>query len=160
MSKRRPHTNTVSISLADRGQTTQDFAVGIGIFLLAVAFVFSFVPTLITPFATSTASETAQADRIADEIVANYSEEPNQLDLTALESANVSELGVRAVDDHQIDRVNITVVNTSDGGGTFAHPEDSPYTDESAGSATRLVTVTEDADIECDRGCKLIVRVW
>ncbi|MFP8955224.1 hypothetical protein ACLI4Y_00735 [Natrialbaceae archaeon A-CW3] len=164
MSTRRPQTNTVSISLADRGQTTQDFAVGIGVFLLAVAFVFSFVPTLITPFATSTTSETAQADRIADEIVANYSAEPNQLNLADLNDADLDELGLRAVDENRIDRVNVTIVDTSDGGETYAHPDGREYSDESAGSATRLVTITETnglADaLECDAGCKLIVRVW
>lgn len=35
----------------DRGQTTLDFAVGIGLFMLTVAFVFAFVPGMLQPFA-------------------------------------------------------------------------------------------------------------
>ena len=41
---RRRRTITISTPLEDRGQTTQDFAIGIGVFILAVAFVFSFLP--------------------------------------------------------------------------------------------------------------------
>lgn len=51
-----------------RAQTPIDFAVGAGVFLLSLAFVIAFVPTLFDPF---TAAETASpvvSDRIAAEI--------------------------------------------------------------------------------------------
>src|SRR6056297_1102575 len=66
----------------DRGQTAQDFAVGIGLFLLAVAFVFAFVPQVVSPYDVGVgASESAQADRAASLIVGNLSVEdrPNEL---------------------------------------------------------------------------------
>lgn len=55
-------------SAANRGQTGIDFIVGVGIFLLTIAFVFSFVPGTLAPFGDAT-GEPIVADRIADELV-------------------------------------------------------------------------------------------
>ncbi|USZ70725.1 DUF7287 family protein [Natronosalvus halobius] len=158
MTRRRPH--TVSVSLDTRGQTTQDFAVGIGVFLLAVAFVFSFVPSLITPFSASTAPESAQADRIAGEIITKYSSgEANELDLAALQDADpdgLAEMGLRDTGSVRIDRINVTVVNAT------REPQfgvGNEYRGQSAGSATRIVTVS-DPSHDCDPACRLVVRVW
>lgn len=49
----------------DRGQTGVDFVVGVGIFLLTIGFVVSFVPGMLTPFSDETASPLI-ADRVAD----------------------------------------------------------------------------------------------
>ncbi|MCW8172625.1 hypothetical protein D8S78_10780 [Natrialba swarupiae] len=43
----RERSRTVSVGLDERGQTTQDFVVGLGLFVLAVAFVFMTVPNFI-----------------------------------------------------------------------------------------------------------------
>ncbi|WP_247731683.1 DUF7287 family protein [Halovivax limisalsi] len=150
---------------SDRGQTVQDFAVGIGLFLLAVAFVFAFVPTIITPFADAGGARTAQADRVASTIVENETvagEEINQINLTAFENTyDVGEdelakrLGLRGVGDH----VNVTVI-TLDAYGTGQPANESAgeaYDDQIGASTTRLVTDTEGT---CDPVCKLIVRVW
>lgn len=54
----------------DRAQTTLDFAFGIGIFLITVAFIFIFVPNLVAPFNTpSESGEKIQAERTADYLV-------------------------------------------------------------------------------------------
>jgi len=151
-SQKRPR--TVSLSLSARGQTTQDFVVGIGIFLLAVAFVFSFVPSIITPYTAATTAETAQADRIADAIVSEYDEGHNELDLRNFDEFDANEYGIRAVDDVAVDRVNVTV---TDGEGEVRHAAGNEYEGESAGSASRVITTTDD---ECDPSCRLIVRVW
>ncbi|MCU4752712.1 hypothetical protein OB919_12120 [Halobacteria archaeon AArc-curdl1] len=161
---RRPR--TVSVSLGSRGQTTQDFAVGIGIFLLAVAFVFSYVPTLITPFSASTASDSAQADRIATDIVANYSTETaNELNATKLDDRNdssMSEFGIRqSLDGTPIDRVNVTI-ESFDGEQSYTFGEE--YRDQPSGTATRVITLDDpselDEDFKCDPACRLTVRVW
>ncbi|WP_312910393.1 DUF7287 family protein [Natronosalvus caseinilyticus] len=165
MTRRRPRTVSVSISRDSRGQTTQDFAVGIGVFLLAVAFVFSFVPSLITPFSASTAPESAQADRIAGEIVTEYSSgEPNDLDLAALEDDDPDELeklGLRDTGSVRIDRINVTVVNATRDPQFGVGDE---YRGQSAGSATRIVTVSNTSampgGVDCDPACRLVVRVW
>ena len=159
---RRPR--TVSVSLGSRGQTTQDFAVGIGIFLLAVAFVFSYVPTLITPFSASTAPDSAQADRIATDIVANYSTDTaNELNATMLDErddSSIDEFGIRqSLDGTPIDRVNVTI-ESFDGNHSYAFG--SEYRDQPSGTATRVITLDDPSELglECDPACRLTVRVW
>ena len=51
---------------AGRGQTQIDFAVGAGVFLLALAFVVAFVPTLFEPFAVADSASPLVSDRVAD----------------------------------------------------------------------------------------------
>jgi hypothetical protein len=51
-----------------RGQTTLDFAVGVSVFLIVVAFVLAFVPTMLQPFDGSSQEETALADRLAEQL--------------------------------------------------------------------------------------------
>jgi len=55
----------------DRGQTVLDFAVGVSVFLIVVAFVLTFVPGMVKPFQESTQQETAAADRLADQLAAD-----------------------------------------------------------------------------------------
>jgi hypothetical protein len=55
---------------ADRGQTTLDFAIGVGVFMIAVAFTVTFVPGLFEPFIGGTAEETVAANRVID-VVSN-----------------------------------------------------------------------------------------
>ncbi|WP_232745070.1 DUF7287 family protein [Halorubrum aethiopicum] len=50
---------------AGRGQTQIDFAVGAGVFLITLAFVVAFVPTLFEPFAAGETASPLVADRIA-----------------------------------------------------------------------------------------------
>lgn len=167
---RRSRSRTISLSLADRGQTTQDFAVGIGIFLLAVAFVFTYVPSLVTPYDSSVGgAETAQADRIADRIVENTTTSTlNEINGTAYNNTFavdqddlVAALGLRSSDGVAIDRVNITIESLDDS-------EDVPdadwsgghvYENQTAASSARIVTV-DDLENECKPACRLIVRVW
>ena len=161
----RPRTIPCSL---ERGQTTQDFAVGIGVFLLAIAFVFSFFPALVTPYDSSVGgAETAQADRIADRIVYNASTEtPNELDENGLDQYNgtnlTSQLGLRSSGGTTIDNVNVTVTNIST--GAVVTPTDKwtggeNYADQPAASSARIVTI-ENRDDKCDPACRLIVRVW
>ncbi|MDF9746367.1 DUF7287 family protein [Natrinema salsiterrestre] len=164
---RRPR--TISISLADRGQTTQDFAVGIGVFLLAIAFVFSFLPSVITPYDSSVGgAETAQADRIADLIVHDVSTEtPNEIARGGFGSRYAkenltAELGLRASDSDNVvfDRVNVSV-ETFDGNpvDTSQLSGGEVYDDQSAASSARIVTL-DPASNKCDPACRLVVRVW
>jgi quinol-cytochrome oxidoreductase complex cytochrome b subunit len=48
------------------GQTTLDFAVGVSVFRIVVAFVLAFVPTMLQPFDGSSQGETALTDRLAE----------------------------------------------------------------------------------------------
>ncbi|APX95446.1 DUF7287 family protein [Natronorubrum daqingense] len=149
---------TVSISLQNRGQTTQDFAIGIGVFILAIAFVFSFLPTILTPFDSSASGgQTAQADRIADHIV-NDSEDGNELDWeedVPDEEDFAGEFGLRESDDIVYDRVNVTLEEFETDQETIAD-SGNDYDDQSAASSSRTVSET---DKDCDP-CRLVVRVW
>ncbi|WP_276253764.1 DUF7287 family protein [Halomontanus rarus] len=168
-------TKTISISLRDRGQTTQDFAVGIGIFLLATAFVFSYMPSLLTPFSSSVDSgQTAQADRIAATIVDNLSEDPdrpNHLNASAFEEQYgdaddgtdlAAALGLRVANGVPIDKANVSIEELNQSEDRSARRIDDytggdPYSDESAASAGRIVTIDH---LDCDPACRLVVRVW
>jgi hypothetical protein len=57
----------MSVGGGTRGQTTVDYAVGIGLFLLAVAFVFAVLPGLVSPYATQSGQPTV-ADRTAEQL--------------------------------------------------------------------------------------------
>lgn len=59
-----------------RGQTANDYALGVSVFLLTVLFVFAFVPTVFSPFrAPIDDATTARADRASSYLVGSLSEE-------------------------------------------------------------------------------------
>jgi hypothetical protein len=62
----------------DRGQTTLDFAVGMSIFLIAVAGVISFTPSLLEPFEGSGTEDTIVANRVASQLVEGTLAEPDE----------------------------------------------------------------------------------
>ncbi len=147
---------TVSLSLDDRGQTAQDFAVGIGIFLLAVAFVFSYVPTALVPFTPDVgAAEDAQADRLAATVLEELTEERTNHLAESIEEYDDGDLGVRTVDS-----VNVTLQSLN-GSTTYAGAGDA-YDGGASASASRIVTVESDdlENDECEPACRLVVRVW
>ncbi|ELY87602.1 hypothetical protein C483_16923 [Natrialba hulunbeirensis JCM 10989] len=175
---------TISVGTPDweRGQTTQDFAVGIGIFILAIAFVFSFLPSLITPFdSPAGGAETAQADRIADQVVADLADgdRPNEITsdefgeryTDANETKLSKQIGLRANENEEIvyDNVNISieVLNPQDAESRYIDT-DSPaagdtYDNQSAASAARIVTVVDKDGTPvdgCESACRLVVRTW
>lgn len=51
-----------------RGQTTLDFATGVGVFLLVVSFVFPFVPSMLDPVSEGSQDDRVVADRIATQL--------------------------------------------------------------------------------------------
>jgi len=158
---------------SDRGQTTQDFAVGISVFLLTVGFTFGFLPTLLSPFGSPVGDDiTAKSDRVAGTIINDFGVdgEPRTLNATQLDafvSNNQSDadlrqyFGLRASAD-----INITVLNVKDG-GTRAVLQPPSLTRMTAGddyrsqtpaaSTTRVVLVSGG---HCDVQCLLVIRVW
>ncbi|WP_049893533.1 DUF7287 family protein [Halogranum rubrum] len=52
----------------DRGQTTLDYAIGAGVFLVTVAFVVAFIPSMIQPFDQSAQEELVASDRVATQL--------------------------------------------------------------------------------------------
>lgn len=145
--------------LDTRAQTTQDYAIGIGLFLVVVMFVLTFVPAVMAPFGDVADTErSAQAERAASSILASAA--------TDGPDAHLSAEALRdTLDEHNLstavslpDRVNINVtVQELDGDSTVVAGGDT-YTDADAGTWTRIVTT--DAEDECDPACRLTVRVW
>lgn len=150
----------------DRGQTNMDFAIGIGIFLLAITFTLTFVPSIITPFDTGIGgAENAQADRIAAELVHQYSgEEPNEIDWDEIEDLDdelderAETLGLRHDSDNEVsfDRVNIELRTTE--GDHLQDVGDTYEEGDPAAASSRIVTTVTDQG--CDPACRLTVRVW
>ena len=52
----------------NRAQTPLDFAIAMGIFLLTVTFVFTFIPSLTAPFVDGDQDKSATADRVASHL--------------------------------------------------------------------------------------------
>jgi hypothetical protein len=61
-----------------RAQTTLDFAIAMGVFLLAVAFVFTFIPSLTAPFVDGNQEQSAIADRVATNLVEGQLADPDE----------------------------------------------------------------------------------
>lgn len=53
---------------SSRGQTAIDFAIAMGVFLIAVAFVFTFIPSLTTPFVEGSQDRSVASDRVASHL--------------------------------------------------------------------------------------------
>lgn len=156
----------------ERAQTTQDFAVGISVFLITLSLTFAYVPSLFTPFdGRAETSSAAQADRAASAVLeevsaTGYTTRLNAtatnaflrnnadgdtlratLDLPASTRANVSleQLNGSTIDDAA------TVYPATVASPTVAAGDS--YRDEPAGVMSRVV------DIDGSR-YRLVVRVW
>jgi hypothetical protein len=144
-----------------RGQTAQDFAVGISVFIVTVALVLAYVPTAVFPFTQGTQTETAsQADRLADSLVADFAREGA---LTDLEESSVDAFFV-GNDTSEAIRTNYSLPATASVNVTIEHPDGTPvaawdaeagvrYADQDASVASRLVALDGDR-------YRLVVRVW
>ena len=60
----------------NRAQTPLDFAIAMGIFLLAVTFVFTFIPSLTAPFVQGDQDKSVTADRVASHLAEGAFGEP------------------------------------------------------------------------------------
>jgi hypothetical protein len=157
-----------SLANATRGQTLQDFTIGITVFLLVVVFVLGLFPTFLEPFTAGTSGgERAQADMISRDMLANLSVEnstgDNTLNATELRTVlagDQSELQARyGVPEHR--QINITVRTldganvVNDNGVGLATAKS--HREETAGTASRIIRLNNDT---CQPGCRLVVKVW
>lgn len=153
-----------------RGQTTQDFVVGIGIFLLSVAVVFAAIPSVVTPADPVRDAEREQADRIVDRLVGEFAAH-NELDgdrladaleaggtdrLLELEGGPADEVGVR------LERLDGTTLERADGSPAL-EAETAPYEGQPAASSARIVALEGSFELESgadEPASRLVVRVW
>lgn len=152
----------------DRAQTAQDFAVGIGLFLLAVAFVFAFVPQVVSPYDVGVgSSEFSQADRAATMIVGNLSVEdrPNELNHTRTSAFFDGDLDTRELQNRTglpfTARINVTVTTVSDAANGSIQSGWAGGAQHRSGletaTASRIVRTTNGT---CNPACRVTVRVW
>jgi hypothetical protein len=142
-----------------RAQTTQDYAVGIGVFLLTVAFVFAYVPTALGTTDAGAGSNAAVADRLATDLVANLSVEgyPTRLDDSAVSTFFAA--GGMGTLRSDYDLADTTAANVTLGyaNGTAVTGRDvhagTRYSEQQAATVSRLVVVDEVR-------YRLVVRVW
>lgn len=158
----------------DRAQTTIDFAIGIGLFLIVVAFVVAFVPTIFTPFQSTEGPQTA--DRIATSLSTDRLGDPSepyvlnetctngffdQLDDgdPALSTCQFNTSATTTREMFTLDRtrdVNVTIQHANgsivDGGTRLAAGPTPPET-TSVTSATRVISFEGHSR-------RLIVRTW
>lgn len=162
--------------IRQRGQTPHDFALGIGIFILTVAFTLAFVPASLS-FADADpgATETTLADRSAVAIIGNLSTGARQNEINATATAeyfdtveNESELQnrldlpetvsinatVRSLDDAVVLQVDNSTGHSIRLDAGRSYPETQP-----AAETSRVVTMTGDVGM-CSPGCQLVVRIW
>ncbi|MFC3479012.1 DUF7287 family protein [Halobacterium litoreum] len=144
-----------------RAQTTMDFAAGVSVFLVTVAFAFAFVPGITTPFTGAGAGDPVSANRIADDLATDSlgaPEDPYRLDAEQVSSffADGTDPAARLpIESYR--NVNATL-ETPDGAvavvnGTTAAAGDAVPQDGDVTVAWRIVDVD-------DRTLELVVRVW
>jgi len=163
----------------DRGQTVQDFAIGASVFLLTIAFVFAFIPTLFTPFEDNIAPGLeSQASRTAAAIVDNGSIDGRQNWMTESSAQSAIDTGGSGADLQntydlpETSQVNVTVTPmspddatvVSDSGVDYASGD--TFRDRPAATVSRIVVI--QGVPECDpttnpdagMACRLTVRIW
>jgi len=83
-----------------RGQTTIDFAIAMGVFLIAVAFVFTFIPSLTTPFVEGDQDTSVTADRVASHLAEGALGDPSDPFVLDADCAEVFFNGSTSIPDH------------------------------------------------------------
>jgi hypothetical protein len=162
--------------MVDRGQTVNDYLLGITIMLLSVIIVFGFFPEIFTPFDQQvTSEEGAMADNLASKLVTNSTTggSQQQIDFVTLqvlltELENTPELA--GVPENRTNW-NVTVLNNEgesvtlkssarDFGGEIVNGG-TTWDNDLAESRVRYVEAQDTNQVlNCQNGCRIIVRVW
>ncbi|AHF99049.1 hypothetical protein HALLA_09360 [Halostagnicola larsenii XH-48] len=148
-----------------RGQTTQDFAIGVGVFLIAVAFAFTAVPAITgTDAGPNERIADARTDQIATAIVGDLAtdESPTELDGDRLRNEYADDeiqkrFGLRTADGVALESVRITLETIDRETELLTRGEDSA-SGRPTDSVERLVSVGDTED--CQVACRLVVEVW
>lgn len=150
-----------------RGQTLQDFALGISLFLITVTFVFGLFPSYLEPFTAGIDdSDGMRADRLSQDLIREHAtaEGENILNETKL-NATLSQNQSQLRDRYGFSRgtaINITVREggsqslVSVDGTPLATEKDSQ--NQPAAARARIVSLSNRT--RCDPSCRLVVKVW
>jgi len=156
-----------------RGQTTLDFGVGMGVFLLTLVFVVAYAPTVFDPVTGRTGSASMAADRAATtlsgDVLAVSTAEPGTLSLGCVtaffgssgdcsSSADLADLdAVLSLDGRN---ANVTIHSLADPASTPASVDGVELTRSNSGSVpTDDAVATRTVSID-GKPYRLTVRVW
>lgn len=156
--------------MEDRGQTLQDYLLGVLLVLLTIAGVFAFFPEVFVPFEDTVDSGSQQmADELADEVVAVNATAGSErtVDLAALnrtlQDPDEFQRLVNRSGTPDWKQVNVTVKDGDQVLFTGEAPTvGSVYRENSSGpTATRIRTIrAANESSACAGGCRVVVRVW
>ncbi len=137
-----------------------DFAAGVSIFLVTVAFAFAFVPGIITPFADPDVGDPVSVNRIADDLATDRLASPDRpyaldTDQTAAFFADDDAAGELALRDYK--SVNVTLVTT--GGDVATVDNERAATGQSVPSDADTTVAWRSVTVGGDR-YELVGRVW
>jgi len=175
--------------MGSRGQTTQDFAIGVSVLLVTIigAFAFTQGGALAVYQGTSPGVDQPQADRIASYLVEEYSlaesdntlryasgsgsidsdlsQDPNDGTTNKLKGL-IQAAGVDVSSDRRADPiVNVSIVNGEtlrDGGRTPATDlnDDGSWGEYRRSESVSSSRVVRLTNYDCDPVCWLVVRIW
>lgn len=157
-----PPTSHRAVAGTDRGQTGIDFLVGAATFLLAVGFVFAFLPTMFDPFVATGTSNALIADRTAADLAEQRLAGPAQpgvLDEEATETF-FADCDPDAIGDHlgvDTDRIHVEIAELNDVGESEVTPTcgDPPHAGASVTVSQRIVYAPWEGE-----AYTLYVEVW
>lgn len=162
------HDDRTHACRGERGQTLQDYTIGISLFIITIAAAVAGIFGFVGPASPGVSAEDiAQSERISTAMVQNLStgQQPNELradDLRKSLDRPISDLRGRwGVESSTNLNVTVEVLNGSvivENATTGSKlTAGSAYADHSAGTTTRIVTVDEP---RCTPACRLVVRAW
>lgn len=164
--RRRVPGGTKRLLSATRGQTLQDYTVGISLFLITLAAVLAGLLGFTSPLTAGVSEEdVSQSQRVTTAVVQNLStgRQPNELDAGRVQSTldrPVSQLRTRwGIESTTSLNVSVTTLNGTvivQRGGTKL-TAGSGYRNESTATSSRVVTLDDGT---CDPSCRLVVRTW
>jgi hypothetical protein len=157
----------------DRGQTPNDYLLGIVILLLSIILVFGYFPSIFQPFEQQVGNEEqAMANNLAAEIVENSTVGGNEqtVDFVLLNQTvdsyfnNSEQAGIPrwlnwnvTVIDNDGNRVNLTLPS----GPNKRIQNGTTWRGERAESTIRFVAPQDSSQVSgCTNGCRIVVRVW
>jgi hypothetical protein len=147
----------------DRAQTQQDFAIGVSVFLLAVLFVFAYLPSTLAVGDAAVEQRSYTADRLSSSIVSNLTDGTSAGELNGTrtvaffaghddESDIESNYSVAPTTSVNVTLETLDGITVDFGGGTRATAGET-YADQVGATSTRIVRLAGTR-------YRLVVRVW
>lgn len=149
-----------------RGQTLQDYTIGISLFIITVSAVLAGLLGFTSPLSAGVTSEdVSQSQRITTAMVQNLSTgpQPNELDAVRL-NTTLNRSAEQLQSRWGLERTTSLNITLSTLNGTRIVERDgvkltvgSSYTNRSTATSSRVVTLDDGT---CAPSCRLVVRTW